>query len=243
MNKAGTILSLGLVGLFATAMAQAPAEKPLTEQDLLKKIDVLNTPQSRPRLGLEGTGLDEKKRPSAPQKEKGPTTITSNEVTFDHPKGEAVFTGKVVVKDPEFNVQCDRLDAFLKKDAEKPAAAANPPPTAKPPEDKDKGKSASGGGLDHAIADANPGNIVVITQDKIEADGSISKNIGKGRRATYDAKTGDVVLTGNPSVQQGNNLCEALNDSTVMTLNRDGRMKADGPTKVVIKDSASLDGK
>jgi lipopolysaccharide export system protein LptA len=83
----------------------------------------------------------------------------------------------------------------------------------------------------------------VITQDKIEADGSISKNIGKAHRATYNANTGDVVLTGNPSVLQGINLCVALDESTVMTLNRDGRMKVDGPSKIVIKDSSTIDGK
>ena len=84
---------------------------------------------------------------------------------------------------------------------------------------------------------------MVITQEKLEADGSTTKNVGKSRRATYDAKTGDVVLTGMPSVQQGINLCVAQDESTVMTLNRDGRMRVEGPHKTVIKDSSNLDGK
>ena len=242
MNKGRAIFTLGLAGMIATLTAQVPAEKPLTEQDLIKKMDTLGAGPKRTQLGFEGTGLDEKKKVPTPAKAKGETTITALAATFDQKTHEAVFIGKVVVKDPEFNVECDRLDAFLKKEKEKNGAdkpAADPPPAVKAP---DKDKEEKGGGLDHAIADANPGKIVVITQDKIEADGTISKNIGKSRRATYDAKTGDVVLTGNPSVQQGINLCVATDDNTVMTLNRDGRMKVEGPHKTVIKDSSNLDG-
>jgi lipopolysaccharide export system protein LptA len=248
VNKRPAIFALYIAGLIGISPAQAQSEKQLTEQDFLKKMDSIGTPPSRPRLGLAGTGLDDKKRPPAPNKAKGETTITSEEYTFDNKTREGVFIGKVVVKDPEFNVECDRLDAFLKKDKEKspkanPPPAADPPPTANGAEpDKNKAK-ANSGGLDHAIADADPGNVVVITQDKIEADGSISKSIGKGQRATYDTNTGDVVLTGNPSVLQGVNLCIALDESTVMTLNRDGVMKVKGLSKIVIKDSGSLEGK
>jgi lipopolysaccharide export system protein LptA len=249
VNKWRALATLSIAGLVGTLTAQTPANKPLTEQDFLKKMDSIGTPAKKVQLGLEGTGLDEKKKAPPPKKSKGETVITSTEeTTFDQKTHEAVFIGKVVVKDPEFNVECDRLDAFLKKDTEK-TAKANPPPVADPPPtangaepDKNKPKTDSGG-LDHAIADANPGNVVVITQDKVEADGSISKNIGKAHRATYNARTGDVVLTGNPSVLQGINLCVALDESTVMTLNRDGRMKVDGPSKIVIKDSSTIDGK
>lgn len=242
MSKLRGPLALALAGLMGTLMAQTPAEKPLTEKDLLKKMDTIGAAPKKKQLGLEGTGLDEKKKAPTPKKEKGETVITALEATFDQKTREAVFTGKVVVKDPEFNVECDRLDAFLKKVTEASAAdkpAADPPPAPKPP----AGEAEKGGGLDHAVADANPGNVVLITQQKLGDDGSITKNVGKGRRATYDAKTGDVVLTGMPSVQQGINLCVAQDESTVMTLNRDGRMKVVGPHTTTIKDSANLEGK
>lgn len=242
MNKLRGALALALAGLMGTLTAQTPAEKPLTEKDLLKKMDTIGAAPKKKPLGLEGTGLDEKKKAPTPRKAKGETIITALEATFDQRTREAVFIGKVVVKDPEFNVECDRLDAFLKKAAVPggPAQAeADPPPAPEPP----MGANEKGGGLDHAVADANPGNVVLITQQKQEADGSFTKNVGKGRRATYDARTGDVVLTGMPSVQQGINLCVAQDESTVMTLNRDGRMKVEGPHKTVIKDSANLEGK
>jgi hypothetical protein len=42
-----------------------------------------------------------------------------------------------------------------------------------------------------------------------------------------------------PQVQQGINTCVALDDGTVMTLNREGKMKVNGAHKMVIKDSGS----
>ena len=77
---------------------------------------------------------------------------------------------------------------------------------------------------------------MVITQDKVEADGTPTKSIGLTDKATFDTATGDVVLTGMPEVQQGINRVIATDPSTVMTLNRDGRMKAVGPHKTIIID-------
>ncbi len=77
---------------------------------------------------------------------------------------------------------------------------------------------------------------VIITQDKVEADGSITHGIGKSDKAEYDANTGDIRLTGMPDVTQGVNRCIATDPSTVMTLNRDGHMKAVGPHKTIIVD-------
>jgi hypothetical protein len=150
-----------------------------------------------------------------------------------------VFLGDVVVKDPEFNVTCDRLIADLKKAANgADKLAPDPPPAADPA----KNPGAKGGGLEKAVAEANPGGVVVITQEKIESDGSISLNIGKSRKATYDAVTGNIVLTGMPSVQQGINVCSAKDENTVMILNRDGNMTVEGDSKTTINDSGSVDG-
>lgn len=199
---------------------------------------------ARKPLGYEGTPVASTKKADEPaKKSKGQTEITALEATFDQKGSVAVFLGEVVVKDPEFTVNCDRLTAYLKKTksaTERPAAS--PPPANPPPASSGVGKPAEepkGGGLDHAVAEANPGNIVIITQDKVESDGSITKNIGKGRKVTYDAATGNIVLTGMPNIQQGINLFVATDDSTVMTLNRNGRVTFDGPTKTILKDTSS----
>jgi lipopolysaccharide export system protein LptA len=203
-------------------------------------------------LGYEGTPIAAKKGEEV-KKAKGQTEITSLEATFDQKGMVAVFLREVVVKDPEFTVNCDRLTAYLKKaknGAERPAATpapenrapASPPPANPPPANPLPGKSADdpkGGGLDHAIAEADPGNVVIITQDKVESDGSITKNIGKGRKVTYDSATGNIVLTGMPNIQQGINLFVATDESTVMTLNRNGHVTFAGPTKTILKDTSS----
>jgi len=188
----------------------------------------------RKSLGYEGTALVPKKNEPPAKKPKGQTEITANEATFDQKTREAVFIQDVVVKDPEFSVNCDRLIAFLKKaKANSEPVPASPAPAAAKLEENGKG------GLERAVAEASPGNIVIITQDKIDTDGSVTQNIGKGKKVTYDATTGNIVLTGLPSVQQGINLCVATDESTIMTLNRNGRMKVEGPHRTVIKDTSS----
>lgn len=148
-----------------------------------------------------------------------------------------MFIGQVVVTDPEFTVHSDKLTAYLKHD-EKAAPDASRPKAATPaPAPKaDDGKQQKGGGLDKADAEADPGNIVTVTQEKVEADGSITHSIGHGKKAHYDAVTGDIVLYGHPDCQQGLNTCVATEEGTVMTLNRDGHMRVTGPHKTVIKD-------
>ncbi|MEI8109264.1 MAG: hypothetical protein WCI46_15730, partial [Verrucomicrobiota bacterium] len=61
----------------------------------------------------------------------GPTEIDALEATFDQKANQAIFIGEVVVKDPEFNVKCDKLTALL-KGAEK--AKSPPTPPALPPQ-------------------------------------------------------------------------------------------------------------
>ncbi len=207
------------------------------EEQKLPRLDVFSG--KRLPLGYEGTPLAKPKKEKEEKKSKGQTEITALEATFDQKTREAVFIGDVIVKDPEFTVTCDRLTAFLKKQNE--GAAPKAVPADPPPANREAAPEGKGGGLDRAIAEAAKGKEVAITQDKFEADGTITKNIGHAKKATYDAKTGDIVLTGNPSVQQGINLCVAQSDETVMTLNRSGRMRVEGPHKTTIKDTNTVD--
>lgn len=280
------IFTVALVASIAAVYAQEQPLKPLSEGELLKTIDSIGVgdPLTKQPLGLgddkpalPGSGLPKKKDEKPSKKEKGPTEITALEANFDNKTHQAIFVGQVVVKDPEFNVECDRLTAYLKHDdkpadkqdgaadaatpkaepatggkgatpAPKATAKATPKPMTGLPAPKtvtpapakaDKAKESKGGGLEKAIAEADSGKRVTIIQEKVEADGSVSHNIGHARRAVYDAVTGDITLTGNPDVQQGINQCIALEDSTVMVLNREGRMHVTGAHKTVIKDTSS----
>jgi lipopolysaccharide export system protein LptA len=184
----------------------------------------------------------EKAEPPA-KKAKGPTEIVALEATFDQKTHMAVFTGDVVVTDPEFNVQSDKLTAYLKHDDDKPAADAPPGRLRAPgaPAEAKSGKPAKkSSGLEKAVAEANPGNVVTVTQEKKELDGTVNHSIGHGKKVVFDSVTGDITLTGRPDVQQGLNTCVASDENTVMVLNRDGHMRVNGPHKTVIRDQADL---
>jgi lipopolysaccharide export system protein LptA len=185
-----------------------------------------------------GTGDGRLAPPVAPgekpsKRAKGPTEITAREAHFDNRTNEAVFTNEVLVKDPEFNISCDRLTAILKKGDPKPAAKAAGPATPGTPEapdadDKKQEKDANGK-LDRAIAEGN----VVITQDKVDADGKTTHYLAKGRKAVYDATTGNVTLTGWPSVMQslGSSTGKQIisrEESCVIVMNRVGKIDVKG---------------
>jgi len=193
--------------------------------------------------------------PPGEKKAKGPTIIDALEATFDQRANVAVFVGDVVVKDPEFNVWCDQLTAYLKHDDNSAPAAngakttpkqATPKPAAaKPGTPNPAGGTPApkkGGGLDHAIAIKTSERRVKITQDKVDAEtGKIKHGIGFADWATYDAKTGDIVLHGSPDVTQDEDRCIATAPQTVITLNRDGHMIAKGPHRTFIVDDESRD--
>ena len=240
--KKPLLLLLSAAVCAAPAFAQKPAEAPRPEDELHKQIEAVSGPapafKGLPLRAVAVAVPPAEEAPAKPaiKKEKGPTQIDALEATFDQKANEAVFIGEVVVTDPEFNVKCDKLTAHLKT-AEKAAAAgagpASKPGTPAPTEPKKKSGSS---GLRKAVAEASAGNRVTITQDKTDPDGTVQHSFGTADKATYDAVTGDIVLTGKPEVQQGINLMVATAPGTVMTLNRDGHMHAEGPHKTIIKD-------
>ncbi len=249
--------AIAFLAVLSGSVAAQDISKPLTQGELLKTIDSIGIGDP---LKTAPLSIDDDKKPDAPpaKKEKGPTEITALEASFDNKEHKAIFIGDVVVNDPEFNVKCDKLTAFLKHDdkpepvkaAVTPGVKAATTPVKKPATPAPGKKpgpndppSKGGGGLEKAIAEMKPGGQVLITQDKVEADGTVSHNIGRGRKAVYDAITGDITLTGMPTVQQGINTCIALQEDTVMVLNREGRMHVTGPHKTIIKDTNSADSK
>ena len=233
--------------IIAAALSIVPAafaqsrRLPVPRPDLFNPSDPLNggVLPSKGASDTPASGLLPDQTPAAPpdeKKEKGPTEITSGEATFDQKAHIAIFLIDVVVNDPEFNVVCDRLTAYLKhEDPAKPGVkVVKMTPRPAPSKPGETPKKTGGGGLERAVAEMNPGGRVEITQDKKETDGTITHSIGHGTRADYNATTGDIVLTGRPDVKKGTDWVIATDDSTVITLNRDGHMSTKGPTKTVI---------
>lgn len=191
------------------------------------------------RLGLDISGIERANvaAPAAPaakaeKRPKGPTEITAREATFDNRIHIAVFTTEVLVRDPEFGLSCERLTVNLKKPpvqgAEKPA-----------PKPKAPGESSSG--IEKAVAEGS----VIITQDKLDADGKPEHYTGKAKRAVFDNTTGTLTLYGWPQISQsmGGNISKQITsreESCVITLNRAGKIDVKGYHTSTLLDAADL---
>lgn len=162
---------------------------------------------------------------------RGPTEITATkEASFDGKQRMAVFLGNVRIEDPEFTLSAEKLTVYMKKQN----APSDPKtdPKSKPGANPLMAKSG-GGGLEKAVAE---GNVVI---EKIQPDsggGQPVRYVGKAARVEYNAATGDAILSGWPRVQQGINMHVATEESTVMYLNREGRMRTQGSSKTTIVD-------
>ncbi|MES2572994.1 MAG: LptA/OstA family protein [Verrucomicrobiota bacterium] len=151
MNKAPIVI-LTLMMLSA-GHAQETA-KPLSEEALTRTIDAIGIgdPLTKQPLSI-GDDMPRKEEPEKPEKKaKGDTEIIADSLTFDNRIHTAIFQGNVVVIDPEFNVKCDKLTAYLKA-VDKSNGAASAKPAAKPAATPVSGKPeapARGGGLEKA---------------------------------------------------------------------------------------------
>jgi lipopolysaccharide transport protein LptA len=145
-----------------------------------------------------GFGMVQKDRPKDAK-----TEITcKGEATFDNANGVATFVTGVFVKDPQFNLYCDKLIVYLNKDKK---------------------------GIDHAEAVGK----VVIVQENTD-NGKTVKSIGRAGKAVFYPATGEATLTDWPKLQQGINNHISTQQSTIMILNRNGRLDTTGGSQTTI---------
>jgi lipopolysaccharide transport protein LptA len=139
------------------------------------------------------------------------TEITAKkQATFDNTTSIAEFEGNVIVKDVQFTLFCDRLKVTL-------------------------AKNRKGLELVEAFGDAR--DKVIIVQENTDAAGKVTKAVGRATKATYDPATGIVTLLGWPSVQHDINYQYATEESTIMTLDRAGKMTTTGGSKTTITNA------
>ena len=199
------------LGQIAAAPASSPApakkaEKPAKEK--AKNKDKKKEDKS------SGTNLFGSSAPALPSN--GPTTteIYSDEAFFDSTKNMGIFSGRVKVVDPRFNLQSDKLTVFITK-----------------------GQNQS---LEKAIAEGNVGLI----RDRPDANGGPpTRAVGRADKATYTATTGDVELAGTPRVQEGPNLHVATSPDTVMVISQNSQLRTHGPSRTEIVQQPNEDKK
>ena len=190
--------SPGQVASASSASPSPKAEKPAKAK--AKNKDKKKDDKS-PGTNLFGPGA------AGQQQSNEPTTteIYSDEAFFDSTKNIGIFSGRVKVIDPRFNLQSDKLTVFITK-----------------------GESQS---LEKAVAEGNVG----LVRDRPAANGGPpTRAVGRCDKATYTATTGDVELTGTPRVQEGPNLHVATSPDTVMVISQNSQLRTHGPSRTEI---------
>jgi lipopolysaccharide transport protein LptA len=165
-----------------------PAANPL-------KSETKEKPVANPLLGS-----------TAQSNEPVTTEIYADEAFFDSNKNMGIFSRRVRVTDPRFNLQSDKLTVYVSKGENQ--------------------------GLEKAVAE---GNVAVVRDRPDPNGGPPSRAVGRAETATYVAATGDVELKGDPRVQEGLNTHVAASPETVMIINQNGQLTTHGPSRTEIR--------
>jgi lipopolysaccharide transport protein LptA len=184
----------------APAGSSAPAkkaEKPAKEKEKAKDKKKEDKSSGTNLLGSGAAGLQ--------SNEPTTTQIYADEAFFDSTKNMGIFSGRVKVVDPRFNLQSDKLTVFITK-----------------------GQNQS---LEKALAEGNVG----LVRDRPDPNGGPpTRAVGRSDKATYTAATGDVELVGTPRVQEGPNLHVATSPDTVMIISQNSQLRTHGPSRTEI---------
>src|SRR5438132_5961228 len=187
-----------LHGQIAAAPARSPAPGKKAEKPAKKKED--KSPVTN-LFGSSAAGLQ--------SNEPTTTEIYADEAFFDSTKNIGIFSSRVKVVDPRFNLQSDKLTVFITK-----------------------GQNQS---LEKAIAE---GNVGLVRERPNPSGGPPTLAIGRADKATYIAATGDVELRGTPRVQEGLNMHVATSPDTVMVINQNSQLTTHGPSRTEIRQQA-----
>src|SRR5216110_828035 len=142
------------------------------------------------------------------------TEIYADEAFFDSTKNMGIFSGRVKVTDPRFNLQSDKLTVFITKGQNQ--------------------------GLERAIAEGSVG----LVRDRPDPNGGPpTRAIGRADKAIYIAATGDVELRGTPRVQEGPNMHVATSPDTVMIINQNSQLTTHGPSRTEIRQQPNEETK
>jgi len=185
----------------ATLSSRSPRPTP-ESKPADKPKDVKVTAEKSPDEKAKDT-----KKPVGPQ-EQIVTEIYADQAVFDSTKSIGVFTGHIIVTDPRFQIQGDKLTIYL--------------------------SNKQNAGLDKAVVE---GNVGVVRERPDPGGGPPSRMVGRSDKAIYTAANGNFELTGNPRVQQGLNTHVATSPDTVMILNEAGQLQTTGPSRTEIRQA------
>jgi lipopolysaccharide transport protein LptA len=214
------VLALVLACAFGTRLAAqiaaAPAGSPVQANKAEKPKDKQKAKNKDKKKEDKSSGPNLFSSSAAGQQSDQPTTtqIYADEAFFDSAKNMGIFSGRVKVVDPRFNLQSDKLTVFITKGQNQ--------------------------GLEKAVAEGNVG----LVRDRPDPKGGPpTRAVGRSDKATYTATTGDVELVGTPRVQEGPNLHVATSPDTVMVVSQNSQLRTHGPSRTEIVQQPNEDKK
>lgn len=216
MSVASLLAAIFVVGSAAFAHAQGAAPATLNKQGPVNSAST--APKTQKPSPVEAGTKQPAVQTTAPvTAASAPPTATTtqiyaDEASFDSAKYIGIFTGHVIVNDPRFNVQSDKMTVFISKQEKE--------------------------GLEKAIAE---GNVAVVRDRPDPKGGPPTRAVGRSEKAIYTAKDGNVELTGSPRVQQGLNTHVATTPDTVMVLNESGHLQTYGPSRTEIRQESTTE--
>src|SRR5437867_5812810 len=183
----------------APAVSPAPAKK--AEQPAKAKAKDKQKEDKSSAANLFGSSA-----PGLQSNQPTTTEIYADEAFFDSTKNMGIFSGRVKVIDPRFNLQSDKLTMFITKGQNQ--------------------------GWERPIAEGSVG----LVRDRPDPNGGApTRAVGRADKATYTAATGDVELRGTPRVQEGPNMHVATSPDTVMIINQNSQLSTHGPSRTEIR--------
>src|SRR5437764_4066316 len=160
----------GTTGRLHAQLAAAPqptaSQKTASEKKAKKPVDDKKDKSSVANLFGSGAGGLQSNEPTT-------TEIYADEAFFDSTKNIGIFSGRVKVTDPRFNLQSDKLTVFITK-----------------------GQSQS---LEKAIAE---GNVGLVRDHPDPSGGPPTRAVGRADTAVYTIATGNDEPRGTPRAQQ-----------------------------------------
>jgi lipopolysaccharide transport protein LptA len=209
MKKLGVLVLFVACAIGARSAGQiaaAPAGSPVPAKKAEKPAkDKAKNKDKKKEDNSSGTSIFGSSAAGLQSNQPTTTEIYSDEAFFDSTKNMGIFSGRVKVVDPRFNLQSDKLTVFITK-----------------------GQNQS---LEKAIAEGNVG----LVRDRPDPKGGPpTRAVGRADKATYTATTGDVELMGTPRVQEGPNLHVATSPDTVMVISQNSQLRTHGPSRTEI---------
>lgn len=191
---------LAFVALLPAALAQERAPASLSSPASATPAPAAAPEKKKNPLDAFPGGLLE------PGEEGVATEIYADAAEFNSKDYIGTFTGRVIVKDPRFSLQADKLTVYLARGEER--------------------------GLDRVVAE---GNVAVVREAPGEEGGAPVRSVGRAERAVYTAKDGNIEMTGTPRVQSGLNSHVATSPETVMIINQGGQLTTRGPSRTELR--------